>query len=190
VPGTASKPETTLEYLNNHGYSEDYIAIRFRDMLRYLQDFINITKIAKKNIQNIDIDMDLLKKAVIDYFVDTVRIKEFHDIPKTRTEKIYAYTAYWLLKRKPIQIKRDFEGSLFINELFIFAYLLSGILAEKNLIDAKCVNIDGFIEFQELLFYNLKYRQVTQQSLELMIKAFYSGCDFLPNAIKTGTLKQ
>jgi len=167
-------PETASEYLNKNGYSDDDIAIRFRDLLRYLQKFITF----EKQAQNIDIDMDLLKKAVIDYFVDTVRIKEFHDIPKTRTEKIYAYTAYWLLKRKPIQIKRDFEGSLFINELFISAYLLNGMLTEKNLTSEKCVNRDGFHDFFILLFYNLKYRQVSQQSLELMIKAFYSGCDF------------
>jgi hypothetical protein len=32
--------------------------------------------------------------------------------------------------------------------------------------------------FQSLLFYNLKYRQVSQQSLELMIEAFFCGCDF------------
>jgi hypothetical protein len=28
------------------------------------------------------------------------------------------------------------------------------------------------------LFYNLKYRPVFQQTLELTIKAFFSGCDF------------
>ena len=164
---------TASEYLNANGYNDGDIAIRFRDLLKYLQKFIT----AKKAAQSIKIDMDLLKKAVIDYFVDTVRIKEFHNIPYTRTEKIYSYTAYWLLKRKPIQVTREFNGSPFINETFVTAYLLNAIFTEKNIAYEKCVNKDNLHEFLVLLNYNLKYRQVSQQSLELMIKAFYSGCD-------------
>jgi hypothetical protein len=167
-------PETAFEYLNKHGYTDDDILTRFRDLLRYLQKFITVKRIA----QSIKIDMDLLKKAVIDYFIDTVRIKEFHNIPKTRTEKIYGYTAYWLLKRKPIQVTNEFTGSFFINESFVSAYLINGMFAEKNLTCGECVNKVALDEFVVLLVYNLKYRQVSQQSLELMIKAFYSGCDF------------
>jgi len=167
-------PETASEYLNKNGYNDGDICLRFRDLLKYLEKFITVKKIA----QSIEIDMDLLKKAVIDYFVDTVRIKEFHKIPNTRTEKIYGYTAYWLLKRKPIQVTNKFIGSLFINESFVASYILNGIFAEKNLACGKCVNKAALDEFVVLLIYNLKYRQVSQQSLELMIKAFYSGCDF------------
>jgi len=175
-------PKTASEYLNENGYTDGDILTRFRDLLRYLQKFINVKKIAP----DIKIDMDLLKKAVIDYFVDTVRIKEFHDITKTRTEKIYGYTAYWLLKRKPIQVTNEFLGSLFINESFVASYLINGMFTEKNLTCGKSLNKTALDEFLILLIYNLKYRQVSQQSLELMIKAFYSGCDF-PAETVSGT---
>jgi len=167
-------PETASEYLNKNGYTDEYILTRFRDLLRYLQKFINERKIT----QDIKIDMDLLKKAVLDYFIDTVRIKEFHNIINTRTEKIYGYTAYWLLKRKPIQVTNKFLGSLYINESFVASYMINGMFSEKKLTCKKNLNRAALDEFLILLIYNLKYRQVSQQSLELMIKAFYSGCDF------------
>jgi len=167
-------PETASEFLNKNGYTNDYILTRFRDLLRYLQKFLNAKGIA----QSVKIDMNSLKKAVIDYFVDTVRIKEFHNITNTKTEKIYSYTAYWLLRRKPIQVVDKFLESPFINESFVASYLLNGMFTEKNLAYEKSANMASLDEFLVLLIYYLKYRQVSQQSLELMIKAFYSGCDF------------
>ena len=169
--------KTALEYLLENGCNEGDITLRFRDLLRYLQKFITVKKIA----QSIKIDMDLLKKAVIDYFVDIVRIKEFHNIQQTRTEKIYGYMSYWLLKRKPIQVTKEFEGCFFINETFVLAYLFNGMFAEKGITCKESTNKNALDEYKILCHYNLKYRQVTQQSLELMIKAFYSGCDFSGN---------
>ncbi len=166
--------KTALEYLLENGCNEGDITLRFRDLLRYLQKFITFQKIA----QSVKIDMNLLKKAVIDYFVDIVRIKKFHNIQQTRTEKIYGYTTYWLLKRKPIQVTNEFGDCHFINEKFVAAYLLSGMFSEKGITCKKSINKAALDEYIILLTYNLKYRQVTQQSLELMIKAFYSGCDF------------
>ena len=166
--------DTASEFLNKNGYTNEYILTRFRDLLKYLQKFLNVKGVA----ENVKIDMNLLKRAVIDYFVDTVRIKEFHKISNTKTEKIYSYTAYWLLRRKPIQVVDNFLESPFINESFVASYLLNGMFAEKNLAfeeNANKASLDGFII---LLIYNLKYRQVSQQSLELMIKAFYCGCDY------------
>ena len=121
--------ESVLDYLHNYNINSGLIASRFRMTLQMLQAFVN----AKKIGLNIKIDTKLLKTATIDYFVDTARIKEFHDIPKTNTEKIYGYMAYWLLKRKPLQVIKEFPGSEFINELFVAAYLVMVILTEKKL---------------------------------------------------------
>ena len=166
-------PETTLEYLNKNGYTEGDITRRFHKLLHSLQNY----KIVKKIVRTTTIDTEALKNAIIDYYVDTVRIKEFHNISYTRTEKIYGYMAYWLLKRKPIKTINNFEGSIFINERFVAAYLISNMFAEKSLSYGKINNKAALDEYSELLIYNLKYRQVTQQSLELMIKAFYAGYD-------------
>ena len=50
--------------------------------------------------------------------------------------------------------------------------------AEKGIDNEKKDKCSSYKKFIDLLFYNLKYRPVTQQSLELMITAFFSGFDF------------
>jgi hypothetical protein len=39
--------------------------------------------------------------------------------------------AYWLLRRRPLQVRVDFPGSEFINELLVAAYIISNVLAER-----------------------------------------------------------
>jgi len=167
--------ESDSEYLRNAGIDNGRIARRYRKTLEAIHQFINAKGIA----QSIYVDGKILKTAVFDYFVDIAKVKEFHAIDKVNFEKIYGYTAYWLLKRKPIQVVKPFDGSEFINELFVTAYIVSNVLAEKQLDGNKCAKNAAFNKFQNLLFYNLKYRPITQQSLELMIEAFFCGCDFL-----------
>jgi len=174
MQGNKLMEESVLIYLSNNGVNSGTIASRFRMILDMLQKFINIKKIS----QSIIVDKKKLKLAIISYFIDTARIKEFHNIPNTNTEKIYGYMAYWLYRRKPIQVIKDFPGSEFINELFIATYIITGILAEKSLKTVQVSQYTIFEEFQELLLYNFKYRTITQQSLELMINAFYTGCYF------------
>jgi len=120
----------------------------------------------------------MLAEAIHDYYVDTIRVKDFHGIEYTNTEKVYAYEAYWLLRRKPLQVIEEFTGCEFTNELYITLALSSAMATEKNIARDKRGSNPTFKKFQDLLFYNLKYRPVSQQSLELMIEAFFSGCDF------------
>ena len=63
-------------------------------------------------------------------------------------------------------------------ELFITLSLSSSIATERNISKERRENNPTFKKFNELLFYNLKYRPVSQQSLELMIEAFFGGYDF------------
>jgi hypothetical protein len=161
-------------YLKGAGIDNGRIARRYRKILQRLHSFINVKKIGT----NIIVDTMLLKTAVYDYFVDIARVKEFHNIPKINTEKIYSYMAYWLLRRKPLQVKIVFPGSEFINELFVTSFLVSSILSEKSVDGNRAVRNKTFEKFQELLYYNLKYRPITQQSLELMTEAFFCGFDF------------
>jgi hypothetical protein len=119
-----------------------------------------------------------LKRAIVDYFVDIVRVKEFNSIEKTEREKNYAYMAYWLLRRKPILITVPFDGCEFLNEMFITGYLVSLSASIKKIANEDKARNPTFKKFQELLFYNLKYRPVSPQSLELMIEAFLAGFDF------------
>jgi hypothetical protein len=173
--GDGQEKNADLVYLERVGIANGRIARRYRKILERIHKFINVKKVGA----NLIVDTKLLKTAVYDYFVDIARVKEFHNIFKINTEKIYSYMAYWLLRRKPLQVKAVFPGSEFINELFITSFLVSSILSKKGVDGNKCAQNKTFKEFQELLYYNLKYRPITQQSLELMIQAFFCGFDFV-----------
>jgi hypothetical protein len=139
-----------------------------------MNEFIEYHKLDNK----VTINRRMLVEAIHDYFVDTDRTKNFHNIEHTNTEKVYAYIAYWLLRRKPIQVIEKFNGCEFINEIFITLCIASSIATEKKITKDQKVHNPSFKVFKELLFNNLKYRHVSQQSLELMVEAFFCGCDF------------
>jgi len=162
------------EFLGNFGIGRERIIHKYATLIKSLHGFINHNKLNDK----VRVDGRILEQAVVDYFVDSVRVKEFHKIKNTNTEKRYAYTAYWLFRRKPLQALKNFDGCEFLNELFITLFISSSIAAEKKISKDRRENNPTFKKFQELLFYNLKYRPVSQQSLELMIEAFFCGCDF------------
>ena len=169
-------PLKVSEYLSTHDIGTDRIASRYAALLEMLDTFIIKEGVGKMVV----VDKELVRTAVCDYFVDIARVKDLHRMPLVNTEKIYGYMAYWLLKRKPIQVKVTFPDSVFINESFVTNYLLSNILTDKNISLDRCKNNAAFSQFQSLLYYNLKYRLVTQQSLELMIEAFFCGCGLPP----------
>jgi len=166
--------ESVIEYLKRSNITSKRLAHRYVIILETMHIFIKNHKLDGF----VRINGRALKEAIIDYFVDTVRIKEFHSIKNTNKEKIYSYTAYWLLKRKPIQIVNYFKGSEFVNEYFVSTYLISAICATKHINNSEKKRNPTFRKFQELLYYNIRYRLVTQQSLELMIEGFFLGCDF------------
>ena len=165
---------TAVEFLEKSGIDKGRIARRYIWVLKKLHRFVSIKKVAG----NVRIDHDMLKNSVYDYFVDIVRVKEFHDIERTNTEKVCGYMGHWLLQRKPIQVLSPFPGSEFINELFVTAFIVQLMLTEKKISGEQRRENATFDKFQVLLNYYLKYRPVTQQSPELMIGAFFCGYDF------------
>ena len=90
--------------------------------------------------------------------------------------KVYAYEAFWLLRRKPVQIvvqKLPSEVGLYINEFIVSAMLISRMYEEAGI--KKSGTDQERMRFFALLFYNFKYRQYDQKSLEVMIEAFLLG---------------
>ena len=111
---------------------------------------------------------------LVDYFEDIRRLKIFHGIQHVNSIKIVAYTSYWFLRRKPIQILEQEKELVYVNERFVLAYImdfLSGneevpILLRKN---------DGLKSYSESLFYFLKYRFQEANSLEMILMSFFAG---------------
>ena len=126
-------------------------------------------------IDSVEINSDLLGKAVIDYFEDIDRLKKFEDIELVNVDKIYGYGTFWILRRSPIQIldKNIDIRFLHINEKVCTTLVFAKMLAEMGIppVDEN----KRFEDFIELVYYNFKYRTYTQQSLELMVEAFCCG---------------
>lgn len=163
----------------NHGdytflykiFDKKIIESRFETIYSFLEDFINNRNIADKVI----ISRDLVYNAVLDYFTDISRIKKFQDIEKVNSAKIYAYSSYWLLRRKPIQIKEEYTSDelSFINEEMVTTYIF-GYLFDVNTFIVKSEQ-DNFDEFEKNVLYSFIYRNYTPQTIESLIYAFQAG---------------
>ena len=114
-------------------------------------DLVNIIgeKVIESRIQQISQEMlDFLKSneleeiayihemalthAIMDYFSDIQRLKDYQQIEHVNEIKIKAYETFWLLKRKPLQLKRQIEDDkfLYVNEKFLLTRLSSFMLED------------------------------------------------------------
>lgn len=151
-------------------FPDNIIFFRFKTLL---SNTIAILK--KRNITDkVRIDLESFKMMILDYFTDIARLKDFQDIEHTNVQKIYGYQLYWFLRRHPIQIIQEFPKNFDINEKVAIALFLPRILKEAG-IDQNKPSGTAAKNFINLLFYNMKYRTYTPQSLELMIEAFLVG---------------
>lgn len=110
--------------------------------------------------------------AVCDYFVDMIRMKEFHGIEHANLNKVYAYSCYWFVRRQPIQLLNNVEnGDLYINELFAVNSLIAKLRHHADNIDI--INRQSLLELGKLWLYNFKFRIFTAQTLETAICCFF-----------------
>lgn len=158
-------------------FGRDKIENRYQVLQEYLHTFIKRYKYEGK----VDIAASVLNQAVIDYFADVHRLKKFHHIEKINFLKIHAYTAYWILRRKPLQIIKDDPKDVelaFVNERFVASYLfqyLRGECEDTIIIESERLT---YFEFVKNLEYFLRYRVVTPQMLETMLEAYQAGVSF------------
>jgi len=137
------------------------------------------------------INNQLLWKAVLDYFADIARMKEFHNHKHVQLEKIISYETYWLLRNHPIQIDKpaDIDTKfVHINE-YILSFFFMKMLAERlNKVFAPSIQIDNLVEkfedhelideFRKKLYYTFRFRPYTQQSLLLLVEGFITAAEF------------
>lgn len=118
-----------------------------------------------------------LTHAIMDYFSDIQRLKDYHQIEHVNEIKIKAYETFWLLKRKPLQLKVQIEDDkyLYVNEKFLLTRLTSFILGDDINKPIVGKNSIMFKNFLDTLYYYLKFRKCDAQSMELMLLAFKAG---------------
>ena len=154
-------------------YGENLLNSRYSTIIQYLEEFIRSRKLEN----NVIISQSVVDNLVIDYFVDIYRVKGFQDITCINDAKIYAYTAYWMLRRKPLQlINAEANADLsFINEEMVAAYLYGFLFSNPENVSIVAAKTDEFEEFEKNLLYSFMYRDITPKMIELMIYAFQAG---------------
>ena len=99
---------------------------------RLKQLYTEMSSFIKENgLQDIVFIQEMaLNHAVMDYFSDIQRLKDYQKIEHINEVKIKAYETYWLLKRKPLQLKAQLEEDkwLYVNEKFLMARLAAFML--------------------------------------------------------------
>lgn len=165
--------EKGYQYLIEH-FGEEKI----RERMAFLINTANLLIESREVEEYVFVNKKLIEQIVIDYFADVKRLKDFHGIEKIDSSKIAAYTAYWVLKRKPLHIKEGVSEETYrkmpflidMNEWFA-SYLLKSMVFDmsKRLISKETLR--DWNNFDYLLTYFLTYRIVTHQALELVIVA-------------------
>ena len=147
---------------------------RYRTLLKSYNEFVSNYNLTGKVI----LHTKSLKQALNDYFREVVKVKVFHkDIKWLNEPKIYAYTAYWFVRRSPIQIIDPHSDLINVNILFTVSYFINNLCTDSCISyqdqdkDAK----DKIRDFMKNMFYYLKNRSCNPQSIELMAEAFKCG---------------
>lgn len=152
---------------------EDVVKSRIQQISQEMLDFLKVN-----DLENIAyVHQMALTHAVMDYFSDIQRLKDYHNIEHTNEIKIKAYETFWLLKRKPLQLKDQIDDDkyLYVNEKFLLTRLTSFMLGDdiyKPIIGEKSVIFKNYLD---TLYYYLKFRRCDAQSIELMLLAFKAG---------------
>jgi hypothetical protein len=163
------------------------ITKRFKDRLEMLQKLIQDYKLDNE----CSVNPGLLETAVMDYFADIKRLKDFHGSEHIQYDKIYAYESYWLLRNHPIQLKAECaleDDKLHINE-FIISYMYIRLLATEleyrveadiqvdNLV-RKLEHSEFTIELRRKLYYAFRYCTFTAQTILFAFESYLAAAQF------------
>lgn len=155
-------------------FGREKIISRYEAIENLMESFI-----LKYNYQDkVKIADSVLNQAIIDYFMDIHRLKNFHHIDKINYIKIHAYSAYWILRRKPIQIINDNEEDTelaFVNENFVATYLMQFLRGKYKGVIIRKEDRSEYNDFIDNLHYVLRYRTITAQTLETILESYFAG---------------
>lgn len=159
-------------------FGEEKIEKRFSTVFKEMLKFLEINGLE----ENAFVNKILLANAVGDYFSDIMRLKDYHiDIEKANSEKVIAYSAYWILHRKPLQALDSVPDGTGVqefatlNERFVLQYILDYLSERERESHILLRESKGLQNFAALMLYYLIYRKCDAQALEMIITAFMAG---------------
>jgi len=157
-------------------FTEEKIKSRYECLFELLATYLK----RKKLEERICIVPAILDHVVVDYFVDIYRLKDFQGMSLVNDTKIMAYTAFWLLRHKPLQIldTENADELVYVNEDAVGEILRTQLFKDPEdtvILPEKAERIDDFINTMKYFF---QYRLYTAQNIELMLMAFSAGRDY------------
>ena len=155
--------------------SEEVVENRLKQLYMEMDTFIKSNKLEDK----VFVHQMALNHAVMDYFSDIQRLKDYQGITHINDVKIKAYETFWLLKRRPLQLKEQLEDDkwLHVNEKFLLARLAAFMLREDINMPLTKQKKESFTKYLDTLYYYLKFRKTDAQAIELMLMAFEAGME-------------
>lgn len=153
----------------------EVIESRIRQISQEMVDFLKVREFSDVAY----IHEMALAHAVMDYFSDIQRLKDYQKIKHINEIKIKAYETYWLLQRKPIQLKEQLEDDrmLYVNEKFLLTRLTSFMLGKDINMPLGDEKGAAFRNYLDTLYYYLKFRHCDAQAIELMLLAYQAGAE-------------
>ena len=155
-------------------FGEEVIQSRYAVLYEEIEEFAKSLGVS----DGIRIEESILIHAVLDYFSDISRLKQFHHMKHINSLKVISYESYWLLRRKPIQItaqKEPDDSLAFLNEKYVFSRISRFLIGEGKEIYLQPETKKGFLNYLDSLFYYLKYRNFDPEMLEMMLMGFKAG---------------
>lgn len=174
-----SEKEQTYQRLVEEIVGKAEFEDRFKWMKDAAEDFLEQAGYA----QNVACNDRILLHVLLDYYSDIQRLKDFHGIERVRTDKIFAYTIKWILRRKPLQFKNESieETDIFVNERFALFLMVDECVLKKVNKVLEPEASKKFDEYIDYVLYYFKYRECNAQVIELMIESFKMGLEFKKN---------
>lgn len=152
-------------------FGKSKVETRFNTLYQEINMFITNNGFSEFLI----VDSKLLAMTVHDYFININESRQFQSIQHVDEQKIVSCTAYWLLRRKPIQIYNESEqyANKFatINERFVLLYVLD-YLSDRLGNDHMLLQSQSNKKIKtmiDMLFYLFIKGLQSAQSLQLII---------------------
>lgn len=156
---------------------EDKIRDRYQFIYEAISQFI-VSLNDPQIEQKLQINERALMHSVLEYFEDIWKVKNAHELDHANTPKVYAYIAYWFLRRHPIQVLAadpEDDDLIFINEKFILSLLMSFLTHGSEAKPLVKSDLSAYIAFANSFYYYLKFRRLDPQSIEMILLSFRLG---------------
>nr|WP_317282946.1 hypothetical protein [uncultured Sellimonas sp.] len=144
---------------------KDYVSSLYKECFLFLES-LDITPYVR-------IDEQILLQAVTDYFTELSPVEEADNEAAS-----LALEAYWLLRRKPLQVLEvpdDREFWSFLNEKFVLTRIVSFLSCNPGPLNLDDSSRTAFFQYLDILYDFLKYNNYDAKTLELIILSFHAG---------------